>query len=127
MSEEQSTPTTIDEYIAGFPPDVQEKLQQIRALIKDEAPQAQETISYGVAAFKLHGPLIYFAGFKNHLSVYPAPRGYPQFEDELAAYKGGKGTVQFPLNKPIPFDLIRRIVRFRLEENLKKAEAKGDL
>lgn len=127
MSEEQSTPTTIDEYIAGFPPDVQEKLQQIRALIKDEAPQAQETISYGVAAFKLHGPLIYFAGFRNHLSVYPAPRGYPQFEDELAAYKGGKGTVQFPLNKPIPFDLIRRIVRFRLEENLKKAEAKGDL
>lgn len=113
-----STATTIDEYIAGFPPAVQEILQKIRKTIRDAAPEAQESITYAIPTFKWHGRLIYFAAFKNHISVYPAPRDYPQWQEELSAYKGGKGTVQFPLNKPIPYDLIRRMTEFRVQENL---------
>lgn len=115
-----SPPQTIDEYIANFPQDVQRILQQIRATIHQVAPHIQEKISYQIPAFALHGNLIYFAAFKNHISIYPAPRSAEAFQNKLAAYKGGKGTIQFPLNEPIPFDLIREIVQFRIQENLER-------
>lgn len=107
--------TNIDEYIAGFPDDVQKILKRIRTTIKKAAPKAEETISYGIPTFKLNTYLIYFAGFKKHVSVYPAPRSAPEFKQELTGYGGGKGTVQFPLDNPIPYDLITRIVKFRMK------------
>lgn len=110
-------PTSIDEYIAGFPKETQKALKLIRATIRKAAPNATEAISYAIPAFKLDGKwLIYFAGFANHVSVYPAPRGKPEFKTELAKYKGGKGTVQFPLDAPLPTDLITRIVKFRAKD-----------
>ncbi len=118
------TPQTIDEYIAGFPKDVQEKLQQVRRTIREAAPDAQEKISYKMPTFTLKGNLVYFAAFKNHLGFYPIPSGIEEFKEELSAYQQGKGSVQFPLDKPIPYDLISRIVKFRVKENLAKAEAK---
>jgi uncharacterized protein YdhG (YjbR/CyaY superfamily) len=120
----QAAPKDIDEYIAGFPKDVQEILEKIRQTIRQAAPAADEKISYQIPTFTLHGPLIYFAAFAKHVSVYPAPRGAEGLKEELSAYKGGKGTVQFPLGKPVPYDLIARIVKFRAKENLEKA-AKG--
>lgn len=114
----------IDEYIEGFPPDVQKILQKIRLTIRKEAPDAEEAIKYQIPAFVLHGNLIFFAGFKNHVSVYPAPRGDEKFKKELSAYEGGKGTVRFPLDKPVPFDLIRRIVKLRIAKNSESAKAK---
>jgi len=119
------TPKDIDEYIAGFPTDVQKLLKKVRSTIKKAAPRAEEGISYKIPTFYEDGYLIYFAGYKNHISVYPAPRGVDKFKKELAAYDGGKGTVKFPLDKPIPFDLIARIVKFRLEQNSERAKAKG--
>ncbi len=114
----------IDEYIAMFPPEVQQKLQQVRETIHAAAPEAQETIAYQMAAFTLNGPLVYFAGFKNHIGFYPIPSGIEAFKEELSHYKQGKGSVQVPLDRPLPLDLIRRIVLFRVEENKKKAAAK---
>lgn len=115
MEVNRSTPKDIDEYIEDFPDDVQKILQKIRTTIQDAAPDATEAISYQIPTFKLNGKnLIHFAAFKNHVSVYPAPRGVDEFKDEIAAYKGGKGTVQFPLDQTIPYDLISRIVKFRL-------------
>lgn len=114
MKKDRSTPKDIDEYIAGFPDDVQKILQKIRATIKKAAPKTVEAISYQIPTFKLNGKnLIHFAGFKNHVGVYPAPREANEFREELAAYKGGKGTVQFPLDQAIPYDLISRIVKFK--------------
>ncbi len=111
-------PADIDEYIAGFPPATQKALKLIRATIRKAAPKAEEAISYAIPAYKLDGLwLIYFAAFTNHVSVYPAPRGKPEFRDELTKYKGGKGTVQFPLSEPIPTDLITRIVKFRARKD----------
>lgn len=108
------TPETIDEYISAFPAGVQTILQKIRKTVLKAAPKAEETISYQIPAFKLNGKyLIYFAAFKNHVSVYPAPRDSAEFREELSAYKGGKGTVQFPLNEPVPYELISRIVKFK--------------
>ena len=112
--------STIDKYISTFPKDVQKKLESIRQTIKKSAPGAEETISYQTPAFKLNGHLVYFAAFKNHVSIYPAPRGDAEFKKELSEYKGGKGTVQFPLDKPIPLSLIRRIVKYRIKENFNK-------
>lgn len=110
------TPTDIDAYIGSFSPDVQKILKRIRAAIRKAAPKAVESISYQIPTYKLDGKvLIYFAGFARHVSVYPAPREAKEFKKELAAYKGGKGTVQFPLDKPIDHDLITRIVKFRSE------------
>ena len=117
----RSRATTIDEYIAEFPPDVQKKLQQVRAIIRETAPEATETISYAIPTFDLNGHLIHFAGFKNHIGLYPTPSGIKEFEDELAPYKSGKGSLQFPLDKPLPLDLISRIVEFRVLENTTKA------
>jgi uncharacterized protein YdhG (YjbR/CyaY superfamily) len=125
METDQTAPETIDEYIAGFPPDVQEILEKIRVTIREAAPDAQETIKYQMPTFTLKGNLVHFAAFKKHIGFYPVPTGIEQFKDELSAYKGGKGSVQIPLDKPIPFDLISRIVKFRVKENLEKAEAKG--
>ena len=119
------TYSTIDEYIADFPANVQAILGKIRRTIQKAAPKAEEAISYQIPAFKLNGKmLIYFAAFKNHISVYPAPRGAAEFKDELARYKGGKGTAQFPLDEPMPYDLIRRIVKFKVKQNLEKAPEK---
>lgn len=123
MNTTQTAPKNIDEYIAGFPDDVQTILEQIRMTIKAAAPEAEETISYQIPTFKLNGTyLIYFAGYKNHIGLYPAPRGTEEFKEELSEYKGGKGTVQFPLDKPIPYDLISRIVVFRVQENATRAK-----
>lgn len=117
-------PQTIDEYIAGFPPDVQALLEQIRATIKHAAPDAQEAIKYQIPTFVLHGNLVSFAGYKNHIGFYPVPTGMEAFKDELAPYVAGKGTARFPLDQPIPFDLISRITAFRVQENLDKVAAK---
>jgi uncharacterized protein YdhG (YjbR/CyaY superfamily) len=119
-------PKNIDEYIAGFTKETQKNLEQIRATIKKAAPGAEETISYAIPAITLKGSyLVYFAGFKNHISLYPAPRGNEAFKKELSAYKGGKGTVQFPLDKPMPLNLITKIVKFRIKENIRKVERKN--
>ncbi|MBD2754468.1 iron chaperone [Spirosoma validum] len=114
-------PNTIDEYIAEFPEDVQERLQQIRATIKRAAPDAEETIKYAMPTFTLKGNLVYFAAFKNHIGFYATPKGNEAFQKELSAYKQGKGSIQFPLNKPMPLDLIARMVKYRVEENVGKA------
>jgi uncharacterized protein YdhG (YjbR/CyaY superfamily) len=122
----QAAPQDIDEYIAGFPDDVQAILEKIRLTIRKAAPEAGETISYQIPTFTLEGSyLVYFAAFKKHVGLYPAPRGNERFKDELSAYEGGKGTVRFPLDKPIPYSLITRIVKFRAKENLERAKAKG--
>lgn len=124
MSAEKSSPKNIDEYIAGFPQDVQEILEKTRATIRAAAPEAKEKISYGMPAFTLHGNLVYFAAFKSHIGFYPIPSGIEQFKKELSVYKQGKGSIQFPLDEPIPYELIGRIVKFRAQENLEKAKAK---
>ena len=115
---------TVDEYIKRCPPKVQTLLRQVRRTIKATAPEAEEVISYAIPGYKYHGMLIFFAAFRDHISVYPAPREHAAFKKELAVYKGGKGTVQFPLDAPIPLDLVKRITRFRMQENLEKANAK---
>lgn len=115
----------IDEYIAGFPKDVQKKLEEMRATIRKSAPEAEEAISYAIPTFKLNGNLVHFAGYKNHIGFYPAPRGIEAFKKELAAYEGGKGTVQFPLDQPLPLTLISKIVKFRVKENLEKGKSKA--
>ena len=116
----------MDEYINSFPKEVQALLQQVRNTIKKAAPGVEEKISYGIPAFNLNNRyLIYFAGFKNHISVYPAPRGSEEFKEKLAKYKGGKGTVQFPLDKPLPLSLITQIVKFKVKENKEKNELKS--
>ena len=117
-------PTTIDEYIATFPADIQDILQKVRETIKTDAPQATEAISYGMPTFKLAGNLVHFGAFKTHLGFYPIPSGLEQFKEELAQYKGGKGSVQFPFDQPMPYALITKIVEFRVTENLAKAAAK---
>ncbi len=112
---------TVDEYILEFPEDVQKILIQLRKTILKNAPDAKESISYGMPAYKTSGkPLVYFAGYKNHVGFYALPTGHAKFTNELSQYKQGKGSVQFPLNKPIPFELIARIVGFRVEENKTK-------
>ena len=125
MGPDQPAPQTIDEYIAGFPTEIQDRLQQIRQTIREAAPEAQEAIKYQMPTFTLNGNLVHFAAFKTHIGFYPAPTGIEEFQAELSAYKGAKGSVQFPLDKPIPYDLISRIVRFRVDENLARAQTKA--
>jgi uncharacterized protein YdhG (YjbR/CyaY superfamily) len=111
----------IETYIQQFPFNVQEILQKIRRLINDNAPDADELFAYGIPAYKLNKkPLVYFAAFKNHIGFYATPSGHSEFQEELSKYKQGKGSVQFPLDKPIPYKLIERIVRFRVTENYEK-------
>jgi uncharacterized protein YdhG (YjbR/CyaY superfamily) len=127
MRTNQAAPGDIDGYIATFPNDVQQILEKIRMTIRKAAPDAEETISYQIPSFTLKDKyLIYFAAYKKHIGLYPAPRGIEKFKKELSLYGGGKGTLKFPLNKPIPFNLISRIVKFRAKENLERAEAKGE-
>jgi uncharacterized protein YdhG (YjbR/CyaY superfamily) len=118
-------PTHVDAYIAGFPEDVQTILEQIRAAVKEAAPEATETIKYAIPAYTLKGNLVYFAAFKNHIGFYAAPTGNEAFKKDLSAYKTGKGSIQFPLDKPMPLSLIAKIVKFRVKENLEKAEKKS--
>jgi len=113
-------PRTIEEYNAMFPTDVQKILENLRQIIRKTAPQAEETIDYGIPTFKLNGNLAHFAAFKNHVGFYPNQSGIEAFKKELTPYKQSKGTVQFPLDKPIPFDLVKKIVEFRVKENMSK-------
>jgi uncharacterized protein YdhG (YjbR/CyaY superfamily) len=125
MRTDQAAPRTIDEYIAGFPQDIQAILEQIRRTIRKAAPGAEEAIKYQMPTFTLEGNLVHFAAFKNHIGFYPVPTGIEKFKKELSVYEGGKGSVKFPLDKPIPYDLISRIVKFRVKENLERAAARG--
>ena len=111
---------TIDEYISTFPEDVQEVLQQLRQIIRQAAPDAEEAISYQMPTFKLHGNLVHFAAFRNHIGFYPAPSGIEAFDQELAPYLVSKGSIRFPKDQPLPFDLVSRIVQHRVQENLAK-------
>lgn len=112
---------TVDDYIASFPNDTQAVLNKLRAKIKKLAPNAEESMNYGMPGYKLNKkPLVYFAGWRDHIGFYPTPNGMDGFEKELVPYKSGKGTAQFPLKKPIPYDLIEEIIKFRIEEVNKK-------
>ena len=124
MRADQTTPKTIDEYIASFPREIREILEKIRTTIRKAAPEAEETIKYRMPTFTLKGNLVHFAAFKKHIGFYPTPTGTEEFQKELSVYKGGKGSVRFPLDKPIPFDLISEIVKFRVKENLERADRK---
>jgi uncharacterized protein YdhG (YjbR/CyaY superfamily) len=118
-------PTDTDSYIAGFPKETQKLLQQVRTAIKQAAPKAEEVISYGMPAFKQNGkPLVYFAGYAQHIGFYPTGSGIAAFTKEIEKYKHSKGAVQFPLDKPIPVTLIKQMVKFKIAENLEKAKAK---
>lgn len=119
--ERRSSANTIDEYIAEFPAETQKALQEIRTIIRQSAPAATEKISYAIPTFYLNGNLVHFGGFKDHIGFYPTGGGVAAFEDELAPYKSGKGSVQFRLGEPLPEDLIRRIVEFRVSQNSGKA------
>ena len=114
---------TIDEYISSFPKSIQKMLEEIRVTIRKAAPDAVEAISYAIPTFKLNGNLVHFAAFKNHIGFYPTPNGIEEFEKELSAYKQGKGSVQFPIDKPIPLNLISKIVKYRVKRNLGKADS----
>ena len=118
--------TSIDEYIATFPEDIQKILEELRATIKAAAPEATEKISYQMPTFYLKGNLVHFAAYKHHIGFYPAPRGIEAFKDELARYEGSKGAIRFPIGEPLPLDLISRIVKFRVADNLKNAEIKAN-
>jgi uncharacterized protein YdhG (YjbR/CyaY superfamily) len=125
MNESKVQFSNIDEYIALFPEEIQEILIKIRQVIKENAPEASEKISYQMPTFYLNGNLIHFAAFKHHIGLYPTPTGIDAFKEELSKYKGAKGSVQFPLDQPIPYDLIKRIVLYRVAESMKKAETKA--
>jgi uncharacterized protein YdhG (YjbR/CyaY superfamily) len=124
MESDKSGFTSIDEYIATFPDEVQKILEGLRAAISSAAPEAQEKISYQMPTFFLKGNLVHFAAFKNHIGFYPTPSGIQVFEQELSGYKSAKGSVQFPINEPLPLDLIAKIVKFRVAENLKVSKKK---
>lgn len=117
-------PSNIDDYIAIFPDEVQKMLEQVRVTIRQAAPLAGEIISYGMPAFKLNGILVWFAAYSKHIGFYPKASGIEVFKKELSIYKNAKGSVQFPLNKPLPLDLIAEIVKFRLSEDLQKQKLK---
>lgn len=119
---DSSTASSIDAYVAGFPPATQELLEHVRALVHELVPEATETISYAIPTFDLYGKhLVHFAGFAKHIGFYPTPTGMEEFKEDLARYKTGKGSVQFPLDEPLPVDLIRRIVEFRVSEVRRKS------
>jgi uncharacterized protein YdhG (YjbR/CyaY superfamily) len=122
---DETTPQDIDEYIASFPKDIQEILEKIRMTIRKAAPGAEEAIKYRLPTFTLRGNLVHFGAFKKHIGFYPTPTGTEKFRNELSVYEGAKGSIRFPLDKPIPYDLISKIVEFRVKENLERAEAKG--
>ncbi len=125
MMDDKPKPKNIDEYIAAFPEDIQVMLTELRATIQAAAPAAEEKISYQMPTFALNGNLVHFAAFKNHIGLYPAPTGLEAFQEELSVYKTGKGSVQFPIDQPLPLDLIRKIVQYRVAENAQRAAAKS--
>jgi uncharacterized protein YdhG (YjbR/CyaY superfamily) len=116
---------TMDEYIDMFPQDVRRILNELRQSIKEVAPEAEETIKYQIPTFTLNGNLVHFAAFENHIGFYPTPSGMEAFKNELSVYKGAKGSVQFPINEPLPLPLIRRIVEYRVKENLERKQKKS--
>lgn len=124
MKSDTASPNTIDGYISGFPRDVQDILQKIRGIVKDAAPGAAEAIKYQIPTFVLNGNLVHFAAFDKHIGFYPTPSGIENFKEALSAYKNAKGSVQFPLDSPIPYSLIKKIVKFRVKENREKAVSK---
>ena len=124
MNAKSAPPTTIDAYIAGFPEEVRAILEKIRGIVKAAAPEAEEAIKYQIPTFVLNGNLVHFAAFENHIGLYPTPSGIEQFKDALSKYKNAKGSVQFPLDAPIPYPLIKKIVSFRVKENREKATKK---
>ena len=124
MKTANGSPKNIDKYIAGFPRDVQDTLKQIRTTIKKAAPDAEEAIKYQIPTFVLNGNLVHFAAFRNHIGFYPTPSGIEAFKDELSGYEGAKGSVQFPIDKPMPLSLIERIVTFRVKEARARSTAK---
>ena len=115
---------SVVEYIGSFPLPARKMLNELRGIIRQQAPRAEEIISYGIAGYRYKGMLIYFAGFKDHVSLYPAPRTEPAFKDALAGYKGGKGTIQFPIGTSIPVNLVKKMIRYRIKMNEEKAAAK---
>src|SRR5262245_17136887 len=115
----------VDGYIAGFPEQIRKKLEEMRMIVKKAAPQAEETINYGVPTLVLSGNLVHFGGFKYHIGFYPAPSGIEAFKKELSVYEGAKGSVKFPADKPLPATLITKTVKFRVKENLEKAKQKS--
>jgi len=121
---EPGVPKDIDEYISGFTPEVQKLLTKVRAVIRKSAPGAEEAIKYRLATFVFHGNLVHFGAFKSHLGFYPTSSGTAHFKADLSAYEGSKGAVRFPFDQPIPYDLIERIVKFRVTENLARAKSK---
>ena len=124
VEEINKTPASIDEYIDSCRPEIRDVLREIRRVIRETAPEATERIGYGMPAFEQNGPLVYFAAFSKHIGFYPLPESIETFAEALAPYKTSKGAVQFPIDKEIPYDLIRRITAYRLQENLKKAAEK---
>jgi uncharacterized protein YdhG (YjbR/CyaY superfamily) len=124
MKQKPTVVKNVDEYIATFEPPVKQRLELLRQAIKKAVPAAEEIISYMMPAYKLHGMLVYFAGYKNHIGFYATPTGHTAFEKELSMYKQGKGSVQFPHDKPLPVSLINKIVKFRAKQNLEKEKAK---
>jgi uncharacterized protein YdhG (YjbR/CyaY superfamily) len=124
MTADQTAPKSIDEYVAGFSPDVQETLEKIRTTIRKAAPDAEEAIKYGIPTFTLKGNLVHFGAYNKHIGFYPTSTGIEKFKHELSVYEMSKGTVRFPIDKPIPFELISKIVKFRVAENLERAAAK---
>jgi uncharacterized protein YdhG (YjbR/CyaY superfamily) len=124
MRNENSHSSLVDQYIKQFPPEIQERLVKIRKLIRKAAPKAEETIAYQMPTYRLNGNLVHFAAFKNHIGLYPTPSGIDAFKNELTEYKGAKGSIQFPHNKPLPYDLIRKIVEYRVAENSQTGTSK---
>jgi len=124
MKTNGTAPKTIDGYIAGFPRDVQEILEKMRVTIRKAAPDAEEAIKYRLPTFVLNGNLVHFGAFKKHIGFYATPAGNRKFQDELSAYEGAKGSVQFPLDRPIPFGLVSELVKFRVKENLERSKAR---
>lgn len=122
MEDKKTEYHNIDEYIRQFPAEIQDILQEIRKIVRETAPEATEKISYQMPTFFMNGNLVHFAAFKNHIGFYPTPTGTEQFKNELSVYKGAKGSVQFPLNQPMPYELIRKIVEFRVVENSSKSK-----
>lgn len=124
MMASRPTAGSIDEYIAGFPPETKQALEELRALIRECAPDATETISYAIPTFGLNGHhLVHFAGYAKHIGFYPVPSAMEAFKEELGPYRSGKGSAQFPLGRPLPADLIRGIVAFRIAENTRRGSA----
>jgi len=124
MKTDRTKTYDIDKYIAGFTKDKQKLLEQLRTTIRKAAPQAQETISYGMPAFKLNGMLVFFAAWKNHIGFYPTSSGIKAFKKDLSVFNVSKGTIQFPLDKPLPKGLVTKIVKFKVKENLEKTKKK---